>query len=161
MIIVSACLLGIKCRYDGESRSDERLLKMAAEVTFIPICPEQLGGLPTPRVPARIVNGNGEDVLNNFARVIDSDNEDVTEQFINGAEEVRRIAKLMGVNTAIMKETSPSCGVRFIRKNDSKIEGMGVTSALLVRERINVISSDEISETTVRRAQLSGIGKNA
>ena len=150
MIIVSACLLGIKCRYDGSSRPDEKLLEMASEIIFIPLCPEQLGGLSTPRVPAQIVNGNGEDVLNNLAKVIDSDNRDVTEQFLKGAEETGRIAKLMGVSAAVMKEMSPSCGVCFIRKNDSTVKGMGVTSALLTREGIHVISSDEISEEDVR-----------
>ncbi|MBE9546582.1 MAG: DUF523 domain-containing protein [Proteobacteria bacterium] len=145
MILVSACLLGVKCRYDGESRPDERLLEMASEVVFIPLCPEQLGGLSTPRIPARIVGGNGEDVLNNLAKVIDSSDRDVTGQFINGAKEATRIAKLMRASVAIMKEKSPSCGVRFIRKNDSTVEGMGVTSALLMREGIQVISSDEIN----------------
>jgi len=151
MVIVSACLLGIKCRYDGGNSLDERLLAMASEVTFIPLCPEQLGGLSTPRVPAQIVKGNGEDVLNSRAKVVDASGRDVTKQFLNGAEEVKRIAKLMRVSTVIMKEKSPSCGVRFISKNDSTIEGMGVTSALLMREGIRVISSDEISETAVEK----------
>lgn len=150
MIIVSACLLGVKCRYDSGSSLDERLLTMASEVAFIPLCPEQLGGLSTPRVPAQIVKGNGEDVLNTRAKVVDVNSRDVTEQFLKGAEEVRRIAKLMRVSTAIMKEMSPSCGVYFIRKNNSTIEGMGVTSALLTREGVHVISSDEIGEEDVR-----------
>ncbi|MDO9528677.1 MAG: DUF523 domain-containing protein [Syntrophales bacterium] len=150
MIIISACLLGVKCRYDGRSTPDKKLQSMISEFTFIPMCPEQLGGLPTPRVSARIVDGNGEDVLNGLAKVIDSNNRDVTEQFLKGAEEVREIAKLMRVSAAIMKEKSPSCGVRFIRKSDSTMEGMGVTSAILMREGIHVISSDEISEEYVR-----------
>ncbi len=133
---------------------------MASEVAVIPLCPEQLGGLSTPRVPARIVDGNGEDVLNGRAKVIDANGKDVTEQFLKGAEEVREIARLMKVSTAIMKEKSPSCGVRFIRKSGVTKEGMGLTSALLMREGIHVISSDEISETTVRRIQLSGTREN-
>ena len=160
MILVSACLLGVKCRYDGGSSPDEKLQSMVSEVAFIPLCPEQLGGLSTPRVSAQIVNGNGEDVLNNLARVIDSNNRDVTEQFLKGAEEVRKIARLMRVSAAIMKEKSPSCGVRFIRKNGSTVEGMGVTSALLMRDGIHVISSDEISEAIIRRVQLSVARKN-
>lgn len=150
MIIVSACLLGVKCRYDGGSSPDERLQSMASEGAFIPLCPEQLGGLPTPRVHAQIVDGNGEDVINGLAKVIDSNNRDVTGQFLKGAEEVREIARLMKVSTVIMKEKSPSCGVRFIRKSGVTKEGMGVTSALLMREGIHVISSDEISEEYVR-----------
>ncbi|TSA55993.1 MAG: DUF523 domain-containing protein [Planctomycetaceae bacterium] len=150
MIIVSACLLGVKCRYDGGSTPDKKLQSMASEVAFIPVCPEQLGGLPTPRVHAQIVDGNGEDVINGLAKVIDSNNRDLTGQFLKGAEEVREIARLMKVSTAIMKEESPSCGVRFIRKSGVTKEGMGVTSALLMREGIHVISSDEISEEYVR-----------
>ena len=150
MIIVSACLLGVKCRYDGGSVPDKKLQSMMSEFVFIPMCPEQLGGLPIPRVSARIAGGNGEDVLDGLAKVIDSNNRDVTEQFLKGAEEVREIAKLMGVSAAIMKEKSPSCGVRLIRKGSSTVEGMGVTSALLMREGINVISSEEINEEHVR-----------
>lgn len=159
MIIVSACLLGVKCRYNGESSPDEKLQSIASEVAFIPLCPEQLGGLSTPRVPAWIVDGNGEDILDGLTKVFDSNNRDVTEQFLKGAEEVRKIARLMRVSTAIMKEKSPSCGVRFISKGGVTKEGMGVTSALLMREGIHVISSDEISETTVRGIQSSGTGK--
>lgn len=150
MIIVSACLLGVKCRYDGGSSPDERLQSMASEGAFIPLCPEQLGGLPTPRVHAQIVDGNGEDVINGIAKVMDSNNKDVTGQFLKGAEEVREIARLMKVKTVILKEKSPSCGVRFISKSGVTEEGMGVTSALLMREGIHVISSDEISEEYVR-----------
>lgn len=150
MIIVSACLLGVKCRYDGGSSPDERLQSMASEGAFIPLCPEQLGGLPTPRVHAQIVDGNGEDVINGIAKVMDSNNKDVTGQFLKGAEEVREIARLMKVRTVILKEKSPSCGVRFISKSGVTEEGMGVTSALLMREGIHVISSDEISEEYVR-----------
>jgi len=150
MIIVSACLLGVRCRYDGESRPDKSLPAMASKAIFIPLCPEQLGGLSTPRVPARIIDGTGGDVLDNLARVIDSIGRDVTEQFLKGAAEAGKIAKLMGAGAAIMKEMSPSCGVSFLRKDDAAIEGMGVTSALLAREGVHVISSDEISEEDVR-----------
>ena len=150
MIIVSACLLGIKCRYDGGSTPDKKLQSMMSEVAFVPMCPEQLGGLSTPRVHARIVDGNGEDVINGLAKVIDANNRDVTGQFLKGAEEVREIARLMKIGTAIMKEKSPSCGVRFIRESGVTKAGMGVTSALLMREGVNVISSDEISEEYVR-----------
>ena len=123
---------------------------MAPNTIFIPLCPEQLGGLSTPRVPAQIADGTGEDVLDNLARVIDSMGRDVTEQFLKGAKEAAKIAKLMGADVAIMKDMSPSCGVSFIRKDDAAIEGMGVTSALLTREGVHVISSDAISEEDVR-----------
>ncbi len=123
---------------------------MAPNTIFIPLCPEQLGGLSTPRISAQIVGGAGGDVLDNLARVIDSMGRDVTEQFLRGAKEAAKIAKLIGASAAIMKDMSPSCGVSFIRKDDAAIEGMGVTSALLMREGVHVISSDEISEEDVR-----------
>ena len=106
MIIVSACLLGVKCRYDGDSRPEERLLSLISENIFVPVCPEQLGGLPTPRSPAEIVHGDGSDVLNGRAEIIDSTGKNVTEQFLKGAEEVRKIAGLMRVDAVIITEMS-------------------------------------------------------
>ncbi|MFA4916474.1 MAG: DUF523 domain-containing protein [Syntrophales bacterium] len=146
MIIVSACLLGIKCRYDGKTSPDKKMLAMAHEGIFIPLCPEQLGGLPTPRPPAQIVGGQGIDVLDERAKVCDANNREVTHHFLKGAEEVIRIAKLMKVKKAIMKEMSPSCGVCSIYQHDVIVEGMGVTTALLMRTGIHVISSDNIKD---------------
>ena len=150
MIIVSACLLGIKCRYDGASRPEKQLLSVISEDVFIPLCPEQLGGLQTPRLPAWIVDGDGLDVLNGHSAIIDSNGQDVTEQFLRGAEEVEKIARLMHIDIAIMKEMSPSCGVNHIKKDGLIIRGMGVTSALLLANGIRVISSDRIEEEYVR-----------
>jgi len=150
MIIVSACLLGIKCRYDGGSRPEKQLISVISEDVFIPLCPEQLGGLPTPRLPAWIVDGDGLDVLNGRSAIIDSNGQDVTEQFLRGAEEVRKLARLMQIDIAIMKEISPSCGVNHIKKDGLIIRGMGVTSALLLANGIRVISSDRIEEEYVR-----------
>ena len=150
MIIVSACLLGIKCRYDGDSRPENRLLSLISENIFVPVCPEQLGGLPTPRAPAEIINGDGSDVLNGHAELVDSTGTNVTKQFLRGAEEVEKIARLMHIDSAIMKEMSPSCGVNHI-KNDGLVRGgMGVTSALLLANGIRVVSSDRIEEDYVR-----------
>lgn len=145
MTIVSACLLGIKCRYDGKGCPDERMLAMAHERIFLPFCPEQLGGLPTPRQPARITGGHGGDVLDDRAAVRDANNVDVTRHFLRGAQEVIKVARLMKVKTAIMKETSPSCGVCFVHRDDAVVKGMGVTTALLLREGIRIISSDKIT----------------
>lgn len=150
MILVSACLLGIKCRYDGQSVRNDNLLALIHETTFIPVCPEQLGGLPTPRMPAEIVNGDGFDVLKGRAFVVNSKGENITAEFLKGADEVIRIATMMNIDTAIMKEKSPSCGVNYIKRNKTLVTGMGVTSARLTERGIRVITSDKIHEEYVR-----------
>lgn len=150
MILVSACLLGIKCRYDGQSVRNDDLLALIHETAFIPVCPEQLGGLPTPRMPAEIVNGDGFDVLNGRSLVVNSKGENITAEFLKGADEVIRIVKMMNIDTTIMKEKSPSCGVSYIKRNNVLVNGMGITSALLTERGIRVISSDKICEDYVR-----------
>jgi uncharacterized protein YbbK (DUF523 family) len=150
MVIISACLLGIKCRYDGESCFDKELLSLIPDAIFIPLCPEQLGGFSTPRFPAQINNGSGPDVLNGHARIINSRGDDVTEYFLKGAKEVKKIAQLMKISTAILKENSPSCGVNYIKRDDVLINGMGVTSALLHSVGIKLISSEKVTEDYVR-----------
>ncbi len=145
MIIVSACLLGFKCRYDGKSRPDENLLSSVSKELFVPVCPEQLGGLPTPRAPSEIISGDGSDVLDGRSRIIDTIGRDVTDCFLRGAHEVMRIVELLEISTAIMKEKSPSCGVCHIKRSDSIIRGSGVTSALLTKSGVRVISSDRIT----------------
>jgi uncharacterized protein YbbK (DUF523 family) len=146
MIVVSACLLGFNCRYDGRSRPEKTLLLPAVDTVLIPICPEQMGGLPTPRTPSEIKNGDGLDVLEGRARVVSTTGEDVTDNFLRGAEEVLRFMKQMGVLTAIMTEESPSCGVFHIKRGGTILQGSGVTSALLAKNGINIISSDRIRE---------------
>ena len=146
MIIVSACLLGTKCRYDGESRSNETVLSMIPGEILIPVCPEQLGGLSTPRPPSEIVGGDGRDVLNGTARVIDKEGSDVTASFIRGAREALKIARLLNITRAVMKERSPSCGAFHIMRNGERVEGPGVASALFVQNGIEVVSSERINE---------------
>lgn len=150
MIIVSACLMGINCRYDGGNCLNETLISILSKDVFIPLCPEQLGGLPTPRLPSHIAFGTGNDVLNNKSRLLDSSGKDVTEYFIQGANEVLHIARLMKVDTAFMKEFSPSCGVRYIKRDGVEVEGMGVTVALLSTIGINIISSENLDKEYVR-----------
>jgi len=149
MVIVSACLLGIKCRYDGKSRPDELLLSLVPDKLFIPVCPEQLGGLSTPRLPAEITEGDGVDVVVGRSTVSNSNNQDITAQFLNGAHETRRIARLFHADTAILKEMSPSCGVHCIKRGGIIHGGMGVTAALLKKDGIIIISSDSIEEEYV------------
>lgn len=137
MRLCSACLLGIKCRYDGFSKLNEKIIALAKKEVLIPVCPEQLGGLPTPRAPSE----------QQGRKVVTDSGIDVTENFNNGAEEVLKIAKLFNINEAILKQRSPSCGSgqvydgTFSRK---LIPGNGVTAELLKRNGIKVISEEEL-----------------
>lgn len=148
MKLVSACLLGVKCRYDGRSCPNEKLLKLAGEGELLPICPEQLGGLGTPRERAWIVKGDGSDVLNGKARVTTESGKGVTRNFIRGAEEALKLAKLFRVEGAILKSKSPSCGIGMIYRDfsDELKQGDGVTASILKRNGIKVISEEELSK---------------
>lgn len=144
MIVVSACLLGWKCRWDGKIFPHEKRLMNLPDL--IAVCPEQLGGLATPREPAQIIDGDGFDVLNDRARVINASGIDVTDEFIRGAKAVLKIARQYKVDKAILKERSPSCGVHNIYQGNVLVSGAGVTCALLSREGFTVLSSDRIDE---------------
>jgi len=129
MILVSSCLLGVRSRYDGGQKASLGLLKDLLKDGVIPICPEQLGGLPTPRPPAEIVGGDGLDVLRGTALVVDSQGTDVTRAFLQGAEEALKIARLIGADMAILKSRSPSCGLGPV---------VGVTAALFLLNGIHL-----------------------
>ncbi|MBM4079363.1 MAG: DUF523 domain-containing protein [Planctomycetes bacterium] len=141
-ILVSACLVGVRSRYDGRAATDRKLLARLKGAAVVPVCPEQLGGLPTPRLPAEIVGGDGRDVLAGRARVVRCDGTDVTRQFIRGARETARLAKRLGVNTAYLKAGSPSCGVGCIKAGKRRVKGDGVCAALLRREGVRVVTGD-------------------
>ncbi len=129
-VLVSACLLGVACRYDGRSKPSSRLLELAGSAPLVPVCPEQLGGLATPRPAAGIVGGDGLDVLEGRARVLTvAAGTDVTAAFLTGAEETLRVARLLKVRRCILKGQSPSCGLR---------PKAGVTAALLVSKGLEV-----------------------
>lgn len=135
MKLCSACLIGIKCRYDGKSNTNIKVLELAKKEILIPVCPEQLGGLATPREPQERL---GKKVLTKTGK-------DVTENFNKGAEQVLSIAKLLGVKEAILKQRSPSCGCGQIYDGTFSgriIDGDGVTTALLRRNKIKVISEE-------------------
>ena len=137
MRIVSACLFGVKCRYDGKSKSDEKVIRLSKKEILIPVCPEQLGGLSTPREPSE-KRGN---------KVITKSGKDVTENFVKGAEEVLKLAKLLNTKEAILKQRSPSCGCGQIYDGTFShkfIKGDGVTTALLKRNGIKVISEEDL-----------------
>lgn len=120
--LISACLLGLCTRYDGKTKADRGCLAELIGKICIPVCPEQLGGLPTPREPADIIGGDGRDVLAGTAGVITKSGIDLTAEFIRGAEQVVQIARLQNISRAFLKARSPSCAVT------GKI---GVTAALL------------------------------
>ncbi len=140
MILVSACLIGINCRYDGSNSFNDGVIKKIKEERFIPVCPEQLGGLPTPRPSASIQNGTGIDVIEAISKVDDANGRDVTKEFLKGAQEALKVAKLLGVQKAILKENSPSCGVNFTNSNSKKVKGPGVFTAMLKQEGIKTCS---------------------
>ncbi|BAU29553.1 uncharacterized protein YbbK (DUF523 family) [Aneurinibacillus soli] len=145
MKIISACLLGCECRYDGRHNRVEKIEEWLRKGEAIPVCPEQLGGLSTPRLPAEIVGGDGFDVLDGHARVIDNEGNDVTKEFIHGAEQTLRIAQTAKASAAILKERSPSCGSTLIYNgtfSKEKRSGPGVTAALLTRHGISVSSEE-------------------
>ncbi|MDZ7374876.1 MAG: DUF523 domain-containing protein [candidate division KSB1 bacterium] len=141
-ILVSACLVGIPCRYDGRDAYCEALGELATKRVLIPVCPEQLGGLPTPRPAAQIHGGDGKDVLSGRARVLDERGRDVTENFLRGAQAVLRIAQLTGCREAILKARSPSCGCGQIYHGEQLVTGDGVTAALLKEHGIQVVSEN-------------------
>ena len=152
MKIVSACLVGINCRWNGKGESIPGLVKEFQQGKLLPICPEQLGGLSTPRSPAGVLNASGDDVLSGKTVVVNKEGEDVTEQFLKGANEVLRIAKRLGIKGAVLKRTSPCCGVgkvwRMSRKNgrfsNRLVNGDGVLTALLKKNGIQVTSEKDL-----------------
>ena len=148
MKLISACLLGIKCAWDGTDKyKDERIIKVLKDETLIPVCPEQLGGLKTPRPPQEIQGDSGKDVLDGKCKVKNINGEDVTGEFITGAEETLRLAKLYKVSQFIGKSRSPSCGCGQIYDgtfSGKLINGDGVTTALLKRNGIKVITEQDL-----------------
>lgn len=135
-ILVSACLLGVRCRYDGKSKPHPAVERLMEQHTLIPVCGEIFGGLPTPRVSAE---RQGE-------RVVTADGRDVTAAYRRGAEEVLRLAERYGCTAAILKERSPSCGSGRIYDGTftgTLTDGWGVTAELLRDHGICVIGESE------------------
>ena len=150
MIIVSACLLGENCKYSGGNNKSENVIKYLEDKEYILVCPEQLGGLSTPRNPSEIItygNKDGNDVLSGCTKVLSNKGIDVTKNFIQGAEETLKIAKEHNAKIAILKAGSPSCGYKKIYDGTflvNKIQGMGVTAAILNKENIALLDEDDI-----------------
>lgn len=126
MTLVSACLVGIRCRYDGQAYPIDYIIELVKKGRAIPICPEQLGGLPIPRSPCQI-NENAGLVFEGKMKIIDADGFDRTKNFIKGAKETLRIAKLLKINEAILKDKSPSCGHNGITSFLLKSNGIKIS----------------------------------
>ncbi|MGK0467566.1 DUF523 domain-containing protein [Clostridium sp.] len=151
MIIVSACLCGINCKYDGGNNLDERVLRLLKEGKAIPVCPEQLGGQNTPRAPHEIIKGTGRDVLDGNARILGPSGDDVTSEFLKGAYETLKIAQISGASIAILKARSPSCGTPEIYNgtfNGVKRPGNGVTAELLLESGIKIFTEENLDDLT-------------
>ncbi|MBI9013917.1 MAG: DUF523 domain-containing protein [Clostridiales bacterium] len=140
MILVSGCLLGLCCRYDGKEKEFEDVLDYLKDKTYIPICPEQMGGLSTPRDPAEIVT-------NDPLSIQTETGVDVTGQFLKGVDEVVKLLSLYDVKEAILKSRSPSCGTYQIYDgtfNRTLINGSGVMSKRLQEASVKVINEEDL-----------------
>ena len=141
MIVVSSCLVGKKCRYNGGHSLNQALLDSLGE-EYIDLCPEILGGLETPRNPCEIIGGEGKDVLKGTARIVDCNGADVTDKMVLGAERALEICKVHKVTKAYLKQGSPSCGFGWIYDGSfSSVarKGNGVFAELLVRSGVEVV----------------------
>jgi uncharacterized protein YbbK (DUF523 family) len=147
MYIVSACLAGINSRYDGRDNENKIILQLMKEGKAIPLCPEQLGGMPTPRTPCEIcVDESGN------KRIISKEGKNFTKEFEEGAEKVLKVAQALGVRKVILKAKSPSCGYGFVYDGTFSgrlVEGNGLAAELLIRNGIEVFT--EKDEESLRK----------
>ena len=138
-LLISACLLGLSCRYDGQRRPLPALAALMEQFVLVPVCPEQLGGLKTPRLPAERL-GN---------RVVNTVGEDLTAEYARGAREVLRMAKLFDCTTAILKARSPSCGPTEVYDGTfthTVVQRPGTTAELLIENGLTVIDETQIAQ---------------
>ena len=148
MILISACLLGRPVRYDGGHCLDQALMPLLDQGLALAVCPEQLGGLPTPRLAAEIIGGDGADVLAGRAWVCDASGADVSKAYIDGAHRALALVQQQGAMAVILKANSPSCGSRTIY--DGRFQaclkaGMGVTAALLHEHGVVVCDETDVA----------------
>lgn len=149
LVLVSSCLAGLPCRYDGRARPDAAVVEAVEAGRALPACAEQLAGLPTPRPAAEIVGGDGHDVLAGAARVVTVHGDDVTEAFTSGARAVARLAAEHGITQAILQARSPSCGCGAVYDGTHSgrlVSGDGVVAAALKQQGIAVTATHGRSE---------------
>ena len=145
-ILVSACLLGLNTRYNAIPRRDEPTLAWlkTQKLTPVPVCPEQLAGLPTPRPPCQFTTGDGNAILDGGGGLCSGVGEDLGAAFSRGAAATLEIARLSGSDRALLKERSPSCGRHFVHCADQLVPGQGVACALLLRAGLTVLSEEDL-----------------
>ncbi|MHC1747128.1 MAG: DUF523 domain-containing protein [Cellulosilyticaceae bacterium] len=143
MYLVSACLAGCPCRYDGKDNRNNEIVALVNAGKAIPVCPEQLGELTTPRIPAEITKS-----LGNTLQVVNQEGIDVTDAFTLGAKRTLKIAKALDIKKAVLKAKSPSCGKDLIYDgtfSKKLVQGHGLAAAYLIENGIEVISEKELS----------------
>lgn len=148
MILISACLLGHKVKYNGDSNPHELLLKYNERGRFLAVCPECFAKLPVPRPPMEIQNGTGRKVISGRSRVKDAEGMDTTGYLLDGADKVLKIAEAYRVRVAILKEGSPSCGSHRIYDGSFSgrcLNGAGVTATVLEQAGLKVFSEEEMT----------------
>jgi len=145
-ILVSACLLGLPTRYDGRAKRSQPVLDYLErhKLVPVPVCPEQLAGLPTPRQQTCFASGDGAAVLAGTGRVVSASGQEMNDVFCRGARMTLQIARLSGCRKALLKERSPSCGVHRIYQGEQRVAGTGVTAALLLQEGFDILSEEDI-----------------
>ena len=145
-ILVSACLLGLPTRYDGKAKRSQEVLDylQRENLTPIPVCPEQLAGMTTPRDKTFFQLGDGQAVLAGNGEAVSENGRSMNAIFCRGAKMTLEIARLSGCHRALLKEGSPSCGVHRVYLGEEKVPGVGVTSALLLNSGIDIISEEDI-----------------
>jgi uncharacterized protein YbbK (DUF523 family) len=141
--LVSACLVGINCRYDGANSYSATVSSFLEGRQFLPVCPELLAGLGVPRPPCCFSGGDGQAVLAASARILDDSGNDLTESYLIGANKALAFVRERRIESALLNERSPSCGVHEVYIGRDKSPGMGVMTALLVREGIRVMSDEQ------------------
>jgi uncharacterized protein YbbK (DUF523 family) len=149
MILVSACLLGEDCKYNGENNYSSEVEELLAGEEVVTVCPEKLGGLSTPREPAEIIEGTAEDIWDGEAKVVNKEGEDVTPYFIRGATNTLFRARKNDCELALLKARSPSCGSKEIYNGNfagTTKPGQGVTAFLLEKKGIKVFNEEEINK---------------
>jgi uncharacterized protein YbbK (DUF523 family) len=155
-ILVSSCLLGLKTRYDAKSRIETKVINwlQAGGWIPIPVCPEQLGGLSTPRPKAEFATGDGETLIAGLGQLINATGDDVTSLFLHGAEQTAEIAKHCGCSVALLKERSPSCGVHAIYRDGTLTKGSGVTAAYLKKIGLQLFSEENIIDGHLKKDEV-------
>ncbi len=147
-LLISGCLAGLSCRYDGGSKPHPRLEDLKRWYDLIPVCPEQTGGLSTPRIPNEL-QASAAEILSGRGKVKNQAGEDCTEAFIRGATETLKVVRLLDIKKALLKDGSPSCGKNRVYDGTccgKSIPGRGITAEILHDEEIGIYSEDETDQ---------------